>query len=84
MRSDDELNAWRKRVRIAQRVVDTLSSGRQVWMKDSARGAVFYESPKDRGPGVVVYDLDFKTGTFALRYRIVGLTLPTKETPCNT
>lgn len=52
-----------------------LASGRQVWLKEDAGGMVLYGSPLDHGPGVVVYDFDRRTGAFAVRYRIVGLTL---------
>lgn len=75
MSSDDELIAWRKRMRIARRIANTLASGRQVWMRESNEGVVLYESPVDRGPGLVVSGLDRRTGIFAIRYRIVGLAL---------
>lgn len=75
MSSDDELIAWRKRMRIARHIANTLASGRQVWMRENNEGVVLYESPLDRGPGLVVSDLDRRTGLFAIRYRIVGLTL---------
>jgi hypothetical protein len=66
--SNDDLRAWRRRLRTARQLAEMLASGRQVWMRDGE----MCTTPADRGPGVVVYDLDRRTGLFAVRYRIVG------------
>lgn len=65
---NDELDAWRLRLRTTRQLIDMVASGRQVWL----RGKELYATPLDRGPGVVVYDFDRRTGLFAVRYRIVG------------
>lgn len=69
--SNDELLAWRRRVRAANQVVELVASGRQVWVRED----VLCATPADRGPGVVVYDLDRGTGLFRVRWRIVGVAL---------
>jgi hypothetical protein len=66
--SNDDLRAWRRRLRTARQLAEMLASGRQVWMRDGEMCA----TAADHGPGVVVYDLNRRTGLFAVRYRIVG------------
>lgn len=74
--SSDDLMAWRRRIRMTRQLVDLLASGRQVWL----RGETLCATPADRGPGVVVYDLDRGTGLFRVRYRIVGSV--EEDSPC--
>ncbi len=54
---------------MVRQLVEMVASGRRIWM----RGEDLYATPLDRGPGVVVYGFDRRTGLFSVRYRIVGL-----------
>lgn len=61
---------WRRRMAIAHRMMDRLLAGERVWLFVD-RGRIYPYASLDR-PGRLVYGVDWRTGLFAVRYRIIG------------